>query len=90
MQITDSSSSIIGAYCGNQTGKSIRVVGTVGVLIFHTDGSVQSGGFELSFSFFSISVGEFGAVSTALTALVYSYWLVWPENRHSWSNFMSP
>ena len=72
LQITDSSSNIIGTYCGNQTGKSVRVVGTVAVLIFHTDGSVRSSGFELSFSFFSISVGEFSAVSTALTALVYS------------------
>ncbi|KAK2547668.1 CUB and peptidase domain-containing protein 1 [Acropora cervicornis] len=53
--ITDTNSNIIGTYCGNQTGKSVRVVGTVAVLIFHTDGSVQRSGFELSFSFFPIS-----------------------------------
>ena len=58
LQITDSSSNIIGTYCGNQTGKSVRVVGTVAVLIFHTDGIVQSSGFELSFSFFPISPGR--------------------------------
>ncbi|XP_015775877.1 PREDICTED: CUB and peptidase domain-containing protein 1-like [Acropora digitifera] len=52
LQITDGSSNTIGIYCGNQTGKSVRVVGTVAVLEFHTDGSVQGRGFELSFSFF--------------------------------------
>ena len=80
LQITDSSSNIIGEYCGNQTGKSVRVVGTVAVLIFHTDGSVQSSGFELSFSFFSISAGELiSAVSTAFAALMNSCALVYPE-----------
>ena len=73
LQITDSSSNIIGKYCGNQTGKSVRVVGTVAVLIFHTDGSVQSRGFELSFSFFPISAGELiNAVSTAFIELMNS------------------
>ena len=39
------------------------------MLIFHTDGSVQSSGFELSFSVFPISAGELiSAVSTAFTA----------------------
>ena len=57
LRITDGSSNTIGTYCGNQTGKSVRVVGTVALLTFHTDGSVQSRGFELSFSFFSQSPG---------------------------------
>ncbi|XP_067020155.1 dorsal-ventral patterning protein tolloid-like isoform X2 [Acropora muricata] len=52
LQITDGNSNVIGIYCGKQTGKSVRVVGTVAVLEFHTDGSVQGRGFELSFSFF--------------------------------------
>ena len=74
LQITDSKSNIIGTYCGNQTGKSVRVVGTVAVLIFHTDDDgVQSSGFELSFSFFPISAGELmNAVSTAFTELMNS------------------
>ena len=55
------SSNTISSYCGNQTGKGVRVVGTVAVLIFHTDGSVQRRGFEISFSFFSISPGEFSS-----------------------------
>ena len=63
----------VGTYCGNQTGKSVRVVGAVAVLIFHTDGSVQRSGFEISFSFFPISLGEFSDVSTAFIALMYLY-----------------
>ena len=62
LRITDGNSNTIGTYCGNQTGKTVRVVGTVAVLIFHTDGSVQSRGFELSLSFFPISPGEFSAL----------------------------
>ena len=57
LRITDGSNNTIGTYCGNQTGKSVRVVDTVAVLTFHTDGSVQSRGFELSFSFFQHSPG---------------------------------
>ena len=57
LRITDGSNNAIGTYCGNQTGKSVRVVGTVAVLTFHTDGIVQSRGFELSFSFFLPSPG---------------------------------
>ena len=72
LRITDGNSNTIGTYCGNQTGKSVRVVGTVAVLIFHTDGSIQSSGFELSFSFFPISPGKFSAVSTALIL----YWCI--------------
>ena len=57
LRITDGSSNTIGTYCGNQTGKSVHVLGTVAVLTFHTDGSVQKRGFELSFSFFTQSAG---------------------------------
>jgi len=69
LQITDGNSNVIGIYCGNQTGKSVRVVGTVAVLEFHTDGSVQGRGFELSFSFFPQSPSEFITVSTSLLQL---------------------
>ena len=58
LRITDDGSNTVGTYCGNQTGRSVRVVGTVAVLTFHTDGSAQSRGFELSFSFLPISPGE--------------------------------
>ena len=58
LRITDGYNNTIGTYCGNQTGKSVRVFDTVAVLIFHTDGFFQSRGFELSFSFFPISSGE--------------------------------
>ena len=58
LRITDgSNNTIIGTYCGNQTGKSARVVSAIAELTFHTDGSVQSRGFELSFSFFPYSPG---------------------------------
>ena len=70
LRITDDSGNTIGTYCGNQTGKSVRVFGTAAVLTFHTDGSVQSRGYELHFSFFSKSVGEFRTMSTVFTALM--------------------
>ena len=72
LRIMDGNSNTIVTYCGNQTGKSVRVVGTVAVLIFHTDGSVQRSGFEISFSFFPISPGKFSSVSTALIL----YWCI--------------
>ena len=71
LRITDGNSNTIGTYCGNQTGKSVRVVGTLAVLTFHTDGSIQRRGFELSFSFFGQSPGDFGRVSVVFTALTY-------------------
>ncbi|XP_015774187.1 PREDICTED: uncharacterized protein LOC107352362 [Acropora digitifera] len=53
LRITDGSTYYtIGTYCGYQTGKRVRVDGSVAVLTFHSDGSVQRGGFYLSFSFF--------------------------------------
>ena len=75
LRIMDGNSNTIVTYCGNQTGKSVRVVGTMAVLIFHTDGSVQRSGFEISFSFFPISLGEFNDVSAAFIALTY----LWPS-----------
>ena len=75
LRIANANNNTVGIYCGNQTGKSVRVVGAVAVLIFHTDGSVQSRGFEISFSFFPISLGEFNDVSAAFIALTY----LWPS-----------
>ena len=71
LRITDGSNNTIGTYCGIQTGKSVRVFGTVALLTFHTDGSVQSRGFQLSFSFFSHSPGKLRTVSIVFTTLVY-------------------
>ena len=70
LRITDGSNNTIGTYCGNQTGKSVRVVGSVALLTFHTDGSVQSRGFQLSFSFFRQSPGELSNVSTTLNCCI--------------------
>ena len=64
LRIADGSDNTIGTYCGNQTGKSVRVVSSVALLTFHSDGSVQKTGFELSFSFFRQSAGELSIVST--------------------------
>ena len=72
LRIADGSNNTIGTYCGNQTGKSVRVVGSVALLTFHTDGSVQSRGFQLSFSFFPQSPGELNTVSTTFAVLMYS------------------
>ena len=72
MRISDSNNTT-GTYCGNQTGKRVRLFGTVVVLTFHTDGRVQYRGFELSFSFFPISPGEFSTrLSSAFSLLMYS------------------
>ena len=72
LRIADGSNNAIGTYCGNQTGKSVRVVGSVALLTFHSDGSVQKRGFELSFSFFRQSAGELSIVSTTFAVLMYS------------------
>ena len=71
LRITDGSNNTIGTYCGIQTGKSVRVFGTVAVLTFHTDGSVQRRGFELSFSFFSHSLGKLSTMSIVFATLTY-------------------
>ena len=72
LRISDDSSNTFGTYCGDQTGKSVRVFGTAAVLTFHTDGAVQRRGYELHFSFFSRSVGEFRTMSNVFTALMNS------------------
>ena len=59
LKISDGRNHTIGRYCGYQTGKRVRVDGSVAVLTFHTDGSVQRGGFYLSFSFFRQPLGEY-------------------------------
>ncbi|XP_015762664.1 PREDICTED: uncharacterized protein LOC107341715 isoform X3 [Acropora digitifera] len=58
LRITDGSTNdAIPRYCGSQTGKHVRVEGSVAVLTFHSDGSVQRRGFYLSFSFFPQALG---------------------------------
>ncbi|XP_015769328.1 PREDICTED: serine-rich adhesin for platelets-like isoform X8 [Acropora digitifera] len=80
LRITDDSGNTIGTYCGNQTGKSVRVFGTAAVLTFHTDGSVQRRGYELHFSFFSKSVGCGSVQNNILRSPGYpSYY---PNNIH--------
>ena len=75
LRITDGSNNTIGTYCGIQIGKSVRVVGSVALLTFHTDGSVQSRGFQLSFSFFRQSPGELSNVSTTLNCCIDVFFL---------------
>ena len=72
LRITADSSKTIGTYCGNQTGKSVRVFGTFAVLTFHTDGSVRDRGFELSFSFFPRSLSKFSTrLSSSFSVLMF-------------------
>ena len=86
LRITDGSNNTIGTYCGNQTGKSVRVVGSVALLTFHTDGSVQSRGFQLSFSFFRQSAGEpLNTVSTTFAVSMYSCY----SDQRKYSNSFS-
>ena len=85
LRIADGSSNTIGTYCGNQTGKSVRVVGSVALLTFHTDGSVQSRGFQLSFSFFRQSPGELITVSTTFAVSMYSCY----SDQRKYSNSFS-
>ena len=81
LRITDGNSNIIGTYCGDQTGKSVRVVGTVAMLTFHTDWKVQSRGFELSFSFFAISPGVLSTVHCL--RCIDEFLLFYPQKCHT-------
>ena len=52
--LLNSNNHSIGTYCGFQTGRSVLTTGSAAVLSFHSDGSFQYGGFDLSFSFFPL------------------------------------
>ena len=47
----------MGTYCGLQTGLRVLITSSAVVLSFHSDGSAQYRGFDLSFSF--LPLGEF-------------------------------
>ena len=47
----------MGTYCGWQNGLRVLITSSAAVLSFHSDGSVQYKGFDLSFSF--LPLGEF-------------------------------
>ena len=61
LRIASNACNVIGTFCGQQTGTSIRVAGYYALLTFHTDQSVQKTGFELLFSY-SVFPGELGFV----------------------------
>ena len=61
LRIVSNACNVIGTFCGQQTGTSIRVAGYYALLTFHTDQSVQKTGFELLFSY-SVFPGELGFV----------------------------
>ena len=52
LRIDNSNNDIIGTYCGLQTGLQELITGSAAVLYFHTDGSEEYSGFDLSFSFY--------------------------------------
>ena len=62
LRITNDKNKTVGTYCGYQTGKRVVVFGSLAVLIFHSDSSVQLRGFHLSFTFrqgkFNIILGK--------------------------------
>ena len=43
-------------YCGDKTGQTVNTVGDLAVITFHSDSSVQKGGFFLSFT--AVPIGE--------------------------------
>ena len=53
LRIFNDRNQIIGTYCGLRTGHSVRVSGTSTLIKFHSDGSVQYKGYDLSFSYAS-------------------------------------
>ena len=59
LRIASNTYNVIGTFCGQQTGTSVRVAGNYALLTFHTDPSVQKTGFELLFSY-SVFPGELG------------------------------
>ncbi|XP_068681838.1 cubilin-like isoform X2 [Montipora foliosa] len=65
LRISNDRNYIIGTYCGLQTGRSVLITSSAAVLSFHSDGSVQYRGFDLSFSF--IPLGIFSSTTVAPT-----------------------
>ncbi|XP_068730010.1 cubilin-like isoform X3 [Montipora capricornis] len=65
LRISNDRNHIIGTYCGLQTGRSVLITSSAAVLSFHSDGSVQYRGFDLSFSF--IPLGIFSSTTVAQT-----------------------
>ena len=61
LRIASNSYNVIGTFCGQQTGTSVRVTGNYALLTFYTDSSVQKTGFELLFSY-RVFPGELGFV----------------------------
>ncbi|XP_044181061.1 MAM and LDL-receptor class A domain-containing protein 1-like isoform X3 [Acropora millepora] len=50
LRIASNTHNVIGTFCGQKTGMSVRLAGNYALLTFHTDPRVQKTGFELSFS----------------------------------------
>ena len=69
LRISDGSSHRIGTYCGYQTGKSVRVVGSTSVLTFVSNRMVRYHGFTLSFIF--TPKGKFSNASTVSYVLIF-------------------
>ena len=55
LKITSDNNIDIGKYCGELTGKEVVVSGDYAVLTFHSDFSVQKGGFRILFTAVQLS-----------------------------------
>ena len=79
MRIASNAYNVIGTFCGQQNGTSVRVAGNYALLTFHTDPSVQKTGFELLFSY-SVFPGELGFLGLHPTPRFWDFLLKEAEN----------
>ena len=83
LRIASNTCNVIGTFCGQQTGTSIRVAGYYALLTFHTDQSVQKTGFDLLFSY-SVFPGELGFVPFHPTPRLWDFLLKEAVNLGKW------
>ena len=50
LQITNEKNRVFGKYCGHMTGKTVLVSGKYVLIKFHSDSSIQNGGFLMEFT----------------------------------------
>ena len=60
MRIVDDNNKILGTFCGRKlTGKVFVVTGNYALITFHSDGSIQDQGFQLTILFTQAKDGMF-------------------------------
>jgi len=83
LQVANENGQTIGKYCGQQSGKRVRVIGQYAVITFHSDGSAQYRGYKLIFSHVPHNCSTtlnttYGEISFNVTRSYYTrcYWII--------------